>query len=287
MFTTLSAEDLALKVPFSEAVGIAGAAGFAAVDLPMNELLADRTDPSAESIRESLEAAGLRAGGWWLPVEFREGEDQYRQGMDLLPRAGRLAKALHSPWCITWIWPFSDELDFASNMELHVKRLRPAAATLAEFDCMLGLEFVGPQTLRQGHKYEFISTLSETLDMADRIGGDNVGVLLDCWQWYTSNGTVAELDALDREKVVYVHLNDAPTGLDVSTQIDDQRMLPGSTGVIDVAGFLQALRRLDFKGPVAVEPFNADVNRIEPLERARVARRSVDVVVKKSGVSIE
>jgi sugar phosphate isomerase/epimerase len=172
-------------------------------------------------------------------------------------------------------------------MELHVTRLRPVASKLAEFGCMLGLEYVGPRTLRAGHKYEFISTLSETLELIDRLGLDNVGVLLDCWQWYTANETLAELDELDGAKVVYVHLNDAPVGRDVSTQIDDQRMLPGATGVIDVENFLKALQRLAFEGPVAVEPFNAELNSLEPRERAKLARRSVDVVFDKAGLSIE
>jgi len=286
MFLTLSAEDLPLNVPFDQTIRIAKATGFGAVDLPMSELFAGPADPSADLVREKLEAAGLRAGGWWLPVEFREDEDKYQAGMRLLPRAASLARGLDSPWCVTWIWPFSDDLDFDSNMRLHVSRLGPVAAQLRDFGIQFGLEFVGPRTLRAGHKHEFISTLPQTLDLIETLGFDNLGVLLDCWQWYTSGGTVADLDALEGDQIVYAHINDAPLGRDVSAQIDEERMLPGATGVIDIENFLKALNRHDFNGPVSVEPYNAELTALEPIERARRARGSAETVFTRAGIAI-
>ena len=149
-----------------------------------------------------------------------------------------------------------------------------------------GLEFVGPQTWRAGHKYEFISTLSQTLELIDKLGSDNLGVLLDCWQWYTSGGTVAELDALDGDQIVYAHINDAPVGRDVFAQIDEERMLPGVTGVIDIENFLKALNRHEFNGPVSVEPYNAELTALAPIERARRARSSAEAVFRKARIAI-
>jgi sugar phosphate isomerase/epimerase len=271
MFTTLSAEDLALEVDFSESVALARDAGFDAVDLPMEELVGW----DASKVSETLAVAGLRAGGWWLPFEWREGREAYEAGLELATRAGALAHAVGARWCNTWVWPFSDELDYRANFDLHVERLTPVARMLAAQGLMLGIEYVGPKTMRDGHRHEFISTMHEAFELVDAIGEDNVGVLLDCWQWYTSHGTPEDLAALEPGQVTYVHLNDAPAGLEPDEQIDDQRMLPGATGVIDVATFLAAVRDLGFDGPVAAEPFNADVNALDPPERARVARESL------------
>jgi sugar phosphate isomerase/epimerase len=273
MFTTLSAEDLALDVTFSETVALAKDAGYDAVDLPMEELVAGGWD--AARVAESLAAAGLRAGGWWLPVEFREDRDTFEAGMRTLGPASALARAVGASRCNTWMWPFSDTLDYASNFELHVERLKPVAAMLGEHGCVLGLEYVGPKTMRDGHPHEFVSTMAETFELIGRIGEPNVGVLLDCWQWYTSHGTPADLDALEPGDVTYVHLNDAPAGLDPDEQIDDQRMLPGATGVVDVSVFVATLRRLEYDGPVAAEPYNAELNALAPGPRARVARESL------------
>jgi sugar phosphate isomerase/epimerase len=284
VFTTLSAIDLALDVTFAQAATLAGEAGFDAVDLPMEELVGPLNGADASGVEVTLAAAGVRAGGWWLPVEFREDHDTYTAGLETLVRAAALSERVGSHWCNTWMWPFSDELDYAANRRLHVERLKPVAAMLAERGIVLGLEYVGPRTLRAGHRYEFISTMAETLELIDDIGERNVGLLLDCWQWYTSHGTSAELGALTPERVTYVHLNDAPAGVDADEQIDDRRMLPGATGVIDVGTFLGALTTMGFAGPVAVEPFNAEVNALEPPERVRAAQESLTETFAKVGV---
>ena len=275
MFVTLNALDLPLDAGFAETVALAAEAGFDAVDLPIEELGASAEYRDASSVRQLLAAAGLRAGGWWLPMEWREDVEMFESGLRALAGQSALACEAGSRWCNTWVWPFSDELDYASNLKLHVERLQLVATTLAAHDCLLGLEFVGPKTMRVGHQYEFISTIDEILELVKLILAPNVGLLLDSWQWYTSHGTPEDLALLTPGQVTYVHLNDAPLGREPDEQIDDQRMLPGATGVIDMKVFLDALLRLDFDGPVAVEPYNAELSAMEPRARVRAARDSV------------
>jgi len=42
-------------------------------------------------------------------------------------------------------------------------------------------------------------------------------------------------------------------------QVDSVRALPGETGVIDIAGFLQALHAIGYSGPVTPEPFKKEL----------------------------
>ena len=78
-----------------------------------------------------------------------------------------------------------------------------------------------------------------------------------------------------QQQVVYVHINDAVAGVDVDEQLDDVRRLPGATGVIDLVGFLQALDRIGYDGPVAVEPFDVSLAALPTAERVRLAAESV------------
>ena len=121
-------------------------------------------------------------------MDFRSDGETYRAGVADLPGYARLAQGLGSPWCFTWIWPFSDTLDDAANMTYHVDRLRPIARILADHGCQLGLEFVGPETMRAWHPYAFIHTIDGALELGQRIGTGNTSLLLDCWHWYTPNG---------------------------------------------------------------------------------------------------
>lgn len=285
MFTSLNPGTVRLSIPFDEALRLARENGFAALDLPLGELLTLAEQTSVDEVKGRFAAAGLRPGGWGLPVDFRRDDETYRAGLQALPRQAGFAQALGSPWCSTWILPFSDELDFAANMERHVERLRPAAQILADHGCRLGLEFVGPRTLRDGHAHEFIHTIEGALDLGRRIGTGNVGLLLDCFHWYTAHGTADDLARLSADQIVYVHVNDAVPGRGPDEQIDGERLLPGASGVIDITAFLQALGRMGYDGPVVVEPFNAEVNALPPAERVRAVAQSLTSVLERVGIT--
>lgn len=156
----------------------------------------------------------------------------------------------------------------ALRRALRAARFAPIAQILADNGCSLGLEFIGPKTLREGHAYPFIYTMPEMLAMGRDIG-PNVGLLLDCWHWHTSHGTQSDLLALRPEQVVYVHVNDAPSGIAIDEQLDGVRCLPGETGEIDIAAFLQALRQIGYDGPVAPEPFKKELADL-PSDQARL-----------------
>jgi sugar phosphate isomerase/epimerase len=285
MFISLNPGTLSFSVPLDEALQLAKANKFTALDLPLAELWQLAQESSVQSVKERFEEAGIRPGGWGLPVDFRRSEELYQEGLAKLPGYAALAQALGSPWCSTWILPFSDELDYDANMEVHVRRLRPIAQILADHGCRFGLEFVGPKTMRDGHKYAFIATIDGGLELGRQIGTGNTGLLLDCWHWYTSHGTVADLERLSVEQIVYVHVNDAVAGRAIDEQIDNQRLLAGASGVIDIASFLQVLARKGYDGPVVVEPFDASLNALTPAERVRVTRESLSKIWAQAGLS--
>jgi len=287
VFTSLHTGAIGLSVPLEEALDLARANGFAALDLSITDLRKRAERTSAQEIKDAFGAASVRPGAWGLPVNFRGDDDAYRAGLAELPGTAALAQELGSPWCSTWLLPFSDELDATANMARHVARLRPVAQILADHGCSLGLEFVGPTTMRVGHAHEFIHTMDGALDLAARIGTGNVGLLLDCFHWYTAHGTAADLARLRADQVVYVHLNDARPGRAVDEQIDAERLLPGASGVIDVVAFVQALRRMEYAGPVAVEPFDDTLRALPPAARVAAVADSLRTVWTRAALSME
>lgn len=90
-----------------------------------------------------------------------------------------------------------------------------------------------------------------------------MGLLLDSWHWYTSHGTVEEMLELSNRDIVHVHLNDAPAGIPVDEQIDNRRRLPVTTGVMDMKGFVNALVKIGYDGPVECEPFDQALRQME------------------------
>ena len=63
--------------------------------------------------------------------------------------------------------------------------------------------------------------------------------------------------------------------------------LPMETGVIDLAGFMRALREMGYDGPVMPEPFSQRINDLaatDPEAAARDAARSMDALWRAAGL---
>ena len=245
-----------------EAARAARVGGFAAVEISPAEVVAR----GVASARDAL--GGVAVAGFGIPFDWRGEHEAWQHGLSALPEGAAAMAALGCHRCMTWIMPMSDSRDYEANAAFHVGRLAPIAQILAREGIALGLEYVGPKTLRSQGRYPFAHTMPEMLELCERVG-PNVGLLLDCWHWYTSHETVADIQALRPEEVVYVHVNDAPVGVEIDDQLDNVREVVAATGVIDLGGFLGALREIGYDGPVVCEPFNESLGEL-PDDDARL-----------------
>jgi sugar phosphate isomerase/epimerase len=276
---------LGIQANLPETIALARDHGFEGVEVDIAEV-ADLVDAHGpEYVRDLFTSTGIRQGQWGLLLDFRRDEATWRQGLGELPRLAGAAQAVGIERTATWIMPCSDELDFKANFEQHLTRLRPIAEILNDHGCRLGLEFVGPRTLRMSKRYQFIHTLDGMLELIQAIGAGNVGLLLDCYHVYTSHGSLDEVRRLTNSDIVVVHVNDAPAGMPVDEQLDLVRTLPGETGVIDIAGFLQALQTIGYDGPVTPEPFSERLHSLSPANAAREAGEAMRRVWELAGLS--
>ena len=269
MFSNLNAPAIGVHASLPETIALAQAHGFEGIDFSISEMagLADRY--GLDYVQDLFAAADIRPGAWDFPVNFRQDQATWQRGLEALPGLAGIAKKLGCDRTVTWIMPCSDELEFNQNFKFHVDRLRPAAAILADHGCRLGLEFVGPKTLRDSQRYPFISSLAGMLELGQAIDMGNIGLLLDSYHLYTSHGSIDEVRQLDNRDVVAVHLNDAPAGIPVDEQLDNVRTLPGETGIIEIVDFLQALLAIGYDGPVTAEPFSQRLQALSPADAVR------------------
>ncbi len=255
--------------------------GFEAIT-PYPKFLADQDAAAVANLLDDMQEKKLVWGVAGLPVEFRKDEAKFKTDLAELPRLAKALQSAEGARMSTWIMPTHAELNYLKNFRQHADRLQQIARVLDDNGIRLGLEYVGPKTLRDRDKYAFVSTLEETRALIDEIRQSNVGVVLDSFHWYTAEETIDDILTLTNQEVVACDLNDAHQGRTPREQIDGERELPLASGLIPTKDFLQALIKIDYDGPVRAEPFNQVLNELDDqaavASTAKAMQRAFDLV---------
>ncbi len=108
---------------------------------------------------------------------------------------------------------------------------------------------------------------------AESVAGiEGVDLVLDSCHWHASGSR--PLEELPTERIVMVHLNDAP-GKPPREIEDADRVLP-LEGVIRLPELVRDLQRHGYAGPWSLETFNPTYWERDPLEVARQGRAALD-----------
>jgi sugar phosphate isomerase/epimerase len=265
----LSCGRIGVKADQRQAINYADQYGFEAV-VPDAGYLGKLSDSQLDELTAELKNKQLVFSAAGMPVDFRNDESKFQQGLQALPAYATALQRAGVTRTGTWLMPTHAELTYNANFKRHAKRLKAVSQILADHGLRFGLEYVGPKTLWSSKKYPFIHSMPEARELIAAINVKGVGLILDSWHWYTAHETKSDILSLTNDEIVAVDLNDAPKGLEIDEQIDQKRELPMATGVIDLATFLNALNEIRYDGPVRAEPFNAALRKM-PADQAVAA----------------
>lgn len=285
MYKNLSPGAIGIRgISTQDAIELAQKTGFGGIDVNIQDVAKLVDAQGANYVRDLFAQANMNMGVWGLPVAWQD-DDQWQEDLKLLPKLADAAREIGCPRVTTWCPPSSTIREYDENFAWHVERFKAIATVLKDYGCVFGLEFIGPQTLRPSDQFSFIYSMEGMLELIEAIGTGNLGLLLDAWHLYTSGGRLDDLDKITADQIITVHVNDAPEGLTMSEYIDRERRLPMETGVMDLAGFMKKLVKLDYQGAVTPEPFSERVNAIEdPLEAAQLTAAHMDQLWEAGGL---
>ena len=283
MFKNLCPPAIGIQTGMRESLKLAKSAGFDGLDLDIDEASRLTKQLSIDYVRDLWSESGLKMGEWGFPLEWGEGDAEFHEGLKGFPTLAELAANLGCHRTTTQVFNWSNA-PFNENWDFHIRRLKPAAEILKDYGHSLGLEFIGPAASRRMHRFSFAYDMNVVLDLAATIGAGNVGLLFDTWHWYTCRSTLDDVRRLTKNEVIYVQINDAPVGINPDDQLDDERCLPGETGVIPVAEVLQILNQIGYEGPVTPEPCNDKIEAMEQSAAAKISLESLDKVWKQARI---
>jgi sugar phosphate isomerase/epimerase len=264
------------KLSWRQFAELASTTGFKGVDVMLDAALSD----GVKRTQRLLDDLHLRPAFVSLPVEFRKDDAAFRSSMPRLEDAAPFSSAIGCPRMMTYIGSSSD----TPKDELrrtYKARFTQIADVLARSHCRLGLEFLGPLPLRQRGRYEFIWKMNEMLEFAKECGS-NVGLTLDAWHWHHAGATPEDIVAAGKERIVVVHFDDSAR-LPPEQVRDNERLLPGE-GVINLTGFLSALRQIRYEDGLSIEVFGRGLKQMPPEQSAKMCLEAGQKTLQAAGI---
>ncbi len=277
MYLSMNGVPIGGKLAWRDFARLASTTGFKGVDVNLEAAMAD----GVEGTRKFLEELRLRPAYVNLPVEFRKDDAVFRSTLAKLEDAAPFAAAIGCPRMMTWIMS-SSEQPKDELRRVYKRRFTECANILARSHCRLGLEFLGPLHIRKQFPNEFIWKMNEMLEFAKECG-PNVGLTLDAWHWHHAGGTSADIVKAGKDRIVVVHFDDAAK-LGPEEVRDNQRLLPGE-GVIDLNGFLHALRTIGYGDSLSVEVFGRGLKAMPPEKSAKLCLDYGRAALQKAGMA--
>ena len=282
MYKSLNTGAVNIRVSgFEQTLALAKKHGFGAVSYSPASLKAEGID-SFQAL-DLMGQYGVIISDFGLPVQIRN-KDEFNKTFSALEPMARAASKLGIRRCCTWMLSFSNDFEYAENFKRHTDMFRLIAEVLNEYGILFGVEFLGPKPILNSGKYPFIHTLAQLMELCDAVGTGNMGVLLDAHHCYCSGlkgGDFTKYIRNERE-IVLVHLNDDMPDMPIEEIKDSPRYYPGEpgSGGNDLHGFINALKQINYTGPIVVEPFSEALKVINDNDRiAKIISESIDSVL--------
>lgn len=192
--------------------------------------------------------------------------DRFRQRCEMFATLG-LARTYSTT--ASTIKPTADDYKAAAE------NLREVGDVARQFNLIGMFEFVRQST--------FASTLPTLRSITRAAAHPNVGILFDCYHFWSGLNKLEDLDSLRPGEIAHVHFQDVPDMpremLDLTT-----RVVPGD-GVTPLPAILKALADKGYAGPLSVELFAPRFQQGDPYEIAREIKTKAEAVMRRAKVA--
>lgn len=237
-----------LNYPLSEAIRRTAAAGFAGIDIwggRPHAYRKDLSDTETAELRRVIQGEGLAVASF-IPAQFRYPTslcspiDTIRQDSVCYIRDSiETAAALGAP--VVSVCP--GHTLYGQTVEDGTGRLSDSLAAITEFARPYHMRVA----IEPADKYEtdLLPTCTDALHLANKLGCENLGVLLDTGHTLVVGELADEAAKALGDKLFHVHIDD-------NNGVQDQHLVPGE-GVFDFTRFMVALREVEYHGFLGAE----------------------------------
>ena len=153
--------------------------------------------------------------------------------------------------------------------------LTELAKIAADYHMRLALEYMGVPK-------NSVRTYAHAMEIVERTGADNVGLLVDTWHHFAGGSKPEELLGPGSDKIFTVHIGDAPDKAPLTLR-RNECIWPGD-GAAPIPEMLRNLKKVGYEGIVSVEIFDPGVQAMDPGFCIPLAYERTAQAMKEAGV---
>ena len=286
MFKNLDGECFGIVGRQNEVIEFALSNGYSSVSVDFSDLCSRAAASGVDfAARYLVSAKMLKVGVGRMNIRFHGTDEELNADIESLNTVFEIVDAMRNvengadgrvERIAVSIQPYSNTLAYHENFEQHRTRIGQVAEKLAEKSIQLGLEVQAAASRREGKEYEFIYQVEGMVSLIKAVAAENVGLVVNTWDWIVGGGTLEHLTELGVGKMVSVTLTDLPADADLATLATTERLLPGtgdSSAANSVCGWLH---ENGYTGPLTPGPSSS-----------RFSGSSRDAVIHKAANSID
>ncbi len=250
MYKNFSPSALGITGRQSELIELALTYGFRGMDIDMSEMRRRAARSTPTEAFKYLKATDLSIGGFRLDVDL-DGEDAaFAEQLATLNGIADLASQWKVKHGLIQLPAATDRMPYHEYFDFVKGRLAKIAEVLAARKLRLGIGFRAGKELEKDKQYPFVRNAEGLIALVKSVAGDNVGYIVDSWDWLVSGSTIEQLNEIPGKKIVTVRLGSIIEGVAVADATTVDRVLPEVVGPLNHVAFVKKLKSQGYDGPI-------------------------------------
>ncbi len=118
------------------------------------------------------------------------------------------------------------------------------------------------------------------------VAGDNVGYIVDSWDWLVSGSTIEQLNEIPGKKIVTARLGSIIEGVAVADATTVDRVLPEVLGPLNHVAFVKKLKSQGYDGPIGPSASSSQYKGETREYIVSTGQELIDDILTQAGINV-
>lgn len=294
MLKNFSPNSLGINGRQSELIELALTYGFASMDIDMYEILRRSQRTTADDAAKFVKAAmgeGMgrleQLGGFQLEIDLDADDDAFTSQVGALHPLAELAADLNVTRAYVTLPAATDRLPYHEYFETQRGRLAQISEVLGAKGIKLGVGFDASKSFAEEKQFDFVRNVEGLIAIVKAVGSDNVGYVIDTWDWAVGDGGMDQLSEIAGSDIVAVRLGNVSEDADPSKATRVDCVLPTAEGGMNHVAVVKQLIAAGFDGPISPSASSTQYKGQTRESTVKESQEAIDAICTAAGIEVK